>query len=117
MESNRNLDVGDAPGRKILDSGVRVALGTDSILSAGDLDLWRDLLLAVEAYGFSPLEALRAATLSGAEVLGLTGVYGALTPGARAAILAVRLGPGHDLGDRLITSPGRLNAATGDEEE
>lgn len=104
--SNRALGVGDAPGRQLLDAGVHLGLGTDSALSAGDLDLWKEMLVAVDAYGLAPLEALEAATLWGAALLGLAPGRGALYAGSRADILAVRLGEGGTLSEKLATSPG-----------
>ncbi|GAB4259352.1 MAG: amidohydrolase family protein [Deferrisomatales bacterium] len=100
--SNRLLSGRAAPGRALLDAGVTVALGTDSALSAGDLDLWQDVRCAVEDYGWSPGEALRAATLGGARALGLDGDRGALTPGRRADLVVRPLGPGADPWERLL---------------
>lgn len=103
--SNRKLGVGTAPGRGLRDAGVRVALGTDSALSSGSLDLWEDVEEAVDQYGWSPAEAVEAATLGGASVLGFEGEGGALTPGRRADILAARLGEGRGVWDRLLCAP------------
>ena len=100
--SNRHLGVGRAPGRAFLDAGVSVALGTDSVLSSGDLDLWKDLVCSVEDYGWRPQEALRAATIGGARVLGLGGEVGAFAPGRRADILAASLGAGRDLYEGIL---------------
>ncbi len=92
--SNRNLGVGTAPGRAFLDAGVAVGLGTDSLLSAGDLDLWKDIRQAVSDYGWSPAEALDAATRGGCEVLGMADQRGRFASGRRADILAARLSKG-----------------------
>lgn len=104
--SNRRLGVGRAPGRALLDAGVTVGLGTDSLLSAGDLDLWRDVVAAVEDYGWSPEEAVRAATVGSASLLGLAGEMGRFAPGCRAAILALPLGTGRGLWDRVLEAAG-----------
>ncbi len=103
--SNRNLGVGVAPGRELLDAGVRVGLGTDSVLSSGGLDLWDDAVAAVEDYGWSPAEAVGAATCGGASVLGSAGGDGVLARGRRADILAARLGEGRGVWDRLLAAP------------
>ncbi|PLX45541.1 MAG: hypothetical protein C0609_02890, partial [Deltaproteobacteria bacterium] len=102
--SNRNLGVGKAPGRRILDSGMATGLGTDSSLSGGDLDLWGDVVAAVEDYGWSVTEALRAATSGGAAVLGVDGERGAFTPGLKADIILRKLGPGWTDDERILSS-------------
>ncbi|GAB4251052.1 amidohydrolase family protein [Deferrisoma sp.] len=89
--SNRRLSGRAAPGRAFLDAGVPVALGTDSVLSSGDLDLRADAAAAVDDYGWSPEEAVRVATRGGAEVLGLGAGVGRFSPGARADMMAVPL--------------------------
>jgi len=81
-----------------------VGLGTDSRLSAADLDLWKDVVCAVEDYGWSPAEAVAAATSGGGRVLDLKD-RGALLPGRRADILAVRLGTAADLWERVLADP------------
>jgi imidazolonepropionase-like amidohydrolase len=55
------------------------------------LGLQRELVLLVEA-GLTPAEALRAATIVGAEVLGLKGV-GQILVGYRADLFGVRADP------------------------
>lgn len=99
--SNRRFGTARAPGRALLDAGVTIGLGTDSRLSAGDLDLRKDVVAAVEDFGWSPAEALAAATQGGARALGLSD-RGALVPGRRADILAVRMGSGRDPWERVV---------------
>ena len=103
--SNRNLGVGKAPGRLLLDAGVAVGLGTDSSLSAGDLDLWADLIAAVDDYGWSPEEAVRAATAGSAAAVGAGGERGGFAPGFTADIISLRLGGGGDPWERLLDNP------------
>jgi cytosine/adenosine deaminase-related metal-dependent hydrolase len=83
---------------------LAVGLGTDSRLSAGDLDLWKDMACAVEDYGWSPAEAVAVATRGGSRVLDLSD-RGALAPGKRADTLGVRLAPGRDVWERLLSEP------------
>jgi aminodeoxyfutalosine deaminase len=103
--SNGHVGAGTAPGRALLDAGVNVGLGTDSRLSAGDLNLWSDILRAIDDYGWSPGEALEAATRGSARALGLSKEWGSLAPGHRAEFLALPLGPGRELWERLFGSP------------
>jgi cytosine/adenosine deaminase-related metal-dependent hydrolase len=103
--SNRNLGVGIAGGRALLDAGIAVGLGTDSVLSAGSLDLWQDVVAAVEDYGWSPQEAVRAATLGSARVLGIDGEVGRLDSGLRADLVAVSVVPGADPWEAVLSAP------------
>lgn len=54
------------------------------------------MLRAYAAAGMPPLEIIRAATLNGAELLGLKDQVGALAPGLAADLIAV---PGDPLAD------------------
>lgn len=113
--SNKNLKVGAAPCAGLLQRGVAVGLGTDSLLSAGDLDLLKDVKECVDSYGITPLKALELATAGSARVLGLEGERGSLTPGMAADILALKLGDGAGLGERIMNSPGVAGMWTGGE--
>ncbi|HJS44110.1 MAG TPA: amidohydrolase family protein [Gemmatimonadales bacterium] len=68
-------------GRMPLDSfrkaGVPVGLGTDSVVSVGDLNLWAD----AEAAGLHGDAALRALTIEGARALGWENEIGSLKVG------------------------------------
>ena len=65
-------------------AGVPVGLGTDSVVSVGELDLWAE----ADAVGFSGDEALRMLTIEGARALGWQAEIGSLEVG-KAADLAV----------------------------
>jgi 5-methylthioadenosine/S-adenosylhomocysteine deaminase len=105
-ESNLKLASGLCPVDKLLQKGVTVALGTDGVASNDDLDMMGEmssaaLLAKVTANNASALPAhaaLRMATLSGAEALGLGEITGSLETGKAADITAIDL-------DRLETSP------------
>jgi cytosine/adenosine deaminase-related metal-dependent hydrolase len=90
--SNARLGVGRAPLGALLASGVPVALGTDSLASAPDLDLFAEMAaLRHEHPGLAPATVLRMATLSGATALGLGRKLGSLEPGKLARLVAVPL--------------------------
>jgi hypothetical protein len=79
-------------------AGVRVMLGTD----AGDSFVFpgasvHDELVELVSAGLSPAEALRAATLSGAEYLGLGADYGRVTPGRYADLVLLDANPLEDV--------------------
>jgi len=82
--SNRAHRHGAMPFELFRKAGVPVGIGTDSVVSVGDLDLWAD----AEAAGFSGDAAIRALTLDGARALGWESEIGSLEVG-KAADLAV----------------------------
>jgi cytosine/adenosine deaminase-related metal-dependent hydrolase len=90
--SNRHVGVGDPPLEAFYASGVPVALGTDSLASVTDLNLFSELAAARRLASRVPAHALLAsATLVGARALGFDDDYGSLEVGKRAAIIAVQV--------------------------
>ena len=75
-------------------AGVRIAFGTDSGVSAHG-DNAREFSLMVEG-GMTPLEAIQAATVTAAELLGVEDLLGSIESGKLADIVAVA---GDPLGD------------------
>lgn len=74
--------------RRALGKRVRIAFGTD----AGSLphgENWRELQRMVD-YGMSPVEAIRSATLAGAELLRMQDRIGRIAPGYLADMIAVQ---------------------------
>ncbi len=67
--------------------GVRVALGTDATVFPHGLNA-KEITVLVEV-GMKPIDALRAATIHAAELLGIEDRAGALEPGLRADVIAV----------------------------
>lgn len=89
--SNLWVGVGPPPVGRFFASGVRVAVGTDSLASNSDLNLFSELaLLHRLAPEVAPRRLLASATREGALALGLDDL-GQLAPGARARIIAVDL--------------------------
>jgi cytosine/adenosine deaminase-related metal-dependent hydrolase len=90
--SNQRLGVGRAPVPRMLSVGIPVALGTDSLASAPDADLFAEMAaLRHEHPVLSPAAVLRMATLNGARALGLAGELGTLETGKLAASVVVPL--------------------------
>jgi len=78
--SNRAHGHGVAPLAALCEAGLAVGLGTDSVVSAGDVSLWSEAAVA----GLEGEETLRMLTIEGARALGLDGQIGSLEVGKQA---------------------------------
>ena len=94
--SNAKLGSGIADERALAAAGVCVAIGTDSVASNNNLNMWQDLnmyaLLArahsCNPVGIAPAEVLRCATLNGAIAQGRSET-GVIAEGKRADLCVV----------------------------
>ena len=92
--SNRYVGVGDPPATRFYRSGVAVAVGTDSLASNDDLNLFSELAaLRRLAPSVPAAMLLDSATLVGARALGLEAAAGTIEPGKLARLIAVALPP------------------------
>jgi cytosine/adenosine deaminase-related metal-dependent hydrolase len=92
--SNKWTGAGDPPVQRFFDAGVRVAVGTDSLASVADLNLFAELAVLRRLAPKVPATSLLgAATRVGAEALGFGSELGSIEPGKRAQLLAVRVPP------------------------
>jgi 5-methylthioadenosine/S-adenosylhomocysteine deaminase len=118
--SNLKLASGLAPVAALLRAGVNVALGTDGAASNNRLDMFQEMRTAAllakavarDAEAMPAHAALRAATLSGAQALGLGSRIGSIEPGKAADLVAVDLGapelaPCYDPVSHLVYAAGR----------
>jgi 5-methylthioadenosine/S-adenosylhomocysteine deaminase len=117
--SNLKLGSGVADIKRYQDAGIPVGLGTDSCSSSNDLDLWPVLRTAAHlvALNHGPaavdLTALvRAATIDGANAIGLESTIGSIEVGKDADLIAIDLDalhllPIHNLLALLVYSVGR----------
>lgn len=88
--SNKWVGVGYPPVERFYQSGVTVAVGTDSLASVDDFNLFSELRhMRALAPAVAAGRFLESATLSGAKALGLGDQLGSLTPGKRAQMIAV----------------------------
>ncbi len=81
--------------RRAHDGGVKIAFGTDTGVSKHG-DNAREFALLVQA-GLTPMEAIRAATVSGADNLGKSEMLGSITPGKYGDLVAVEGDPLTDI--------------------
>jgi cytosine/adenosine deaminase-related metal-dependent hydrolase len=90
--SNEWVGAGMPPISHFYASGVRVAIGTDSLVSVASLNMFDELAamrrIAPEVTASSLLES---ATRIGADALGHGDRYGTISPGKSAALLRVRV--------------------------
>ena len=90
--SNRWTGAGSAPVERFYASGARVAIGTDSLASVQDLNLFQEI---AEVRRLAPTvpasRVLRSATLDGARALGFGRDLGSIESGKQAALIAVRM--------------------------
>src|SRR5687768_1522475 len=93
-KNDETTDAQRAGFRKAVTAGVRIAYGTDSGVYPHRLAA-RQLPYMVQ-YGMTPMQAIRSATLSAAELMGWEDRVGSLGPGKLADIIAV---PGDALAD------------------
>jgi cytosine/adenosine deaminase-related metal-dependent hydrolase len=90
--SNQWVGVGVPPIERFYRSGVRVAVGTDSLASVGDLNLFSELKeMRWLAPAVPAARLLESATIQGARALRLDAELGTIEAGKRAALIAVTL--------------------------
>ncbi len=88
--SNRYTGAGTAPVGRFYASGVAVSVGTDSLASTPDLNLFFELAeMRALAPDVPASRLLESATRTGARALGFDPEYGTIEPGKRARLLAV----------------------------
>ena len=118
--SNLKLASGFAPVEALRRAGANVCLGTDGAASNNRLDLLQEMRTAAllakavarDAEALPAHAALRAATLAGAQALGIDAVTGSIAPGKAADLVAValrgpELAPCYDPVSHLVYAAGR----------
>jgi 5-methylthioadenosine/S-adenosylhomocysteine deaminase len=118
--SNLKLASGFAPIEALRRAGANVCLGTDGAASNNRLDMFQEMRTAAlvakavarDAEALPAHAALRAATLAGAQAIGIDHVAGSITPGKCADLVAVtmrapELAPCYDPASHLVYAAGR----------
>ncbi|MEU9866757.1 MULTISPECIES: amidohydrolase family protein [Actinomadura] len=119
------LDIGAPPTGRARAAGVPTGLGADTVTSGpGDMFSIMRAAYVLErgrpdgaGLGFTVADALRTATIEGAEVAGLADVTGSLTPGKQADLLVLRtdtfgLAAAHDPVAAVVLSADTRNVDT-----
>ncbi len=90
--SNAHVGVGDPPLDRFYRSGVRIAVGTDSLASVPDLNLFEELAAMRRLAPSVPASRLLdSATREGARALGFEADAGTIEPGRSRSLIAVDL--------------------------
>jgi len=101
--SNLKLASGIAPVTKMLELGLKVGIGTDSVASNNDLDMFEEMRLASFAAKVSSNDptvlpaktAVNMATHLGAQAIHMGNMIGSLESGKRADLILVNLDANH----------------------
>ena len=103
--SNGHTGAGAPPIAEFYASGVRVAIGTDSLASAPDLNVFAELAtMRALAPAVPASRLLDSATRQGARALGFDADYGTIEPGKQARLLAVAIPDGVDDVEEYLVS-------------
>jgi aminodeoxyfutalosine deaminase len=103
--SNQWVGAGVPPVDRFYASGARIAVGTDSLASVEDLNLFSELMtMRWLAPSIPARQILESATLIGATALGLGASLGSIEPGKLAELLAVDVPEGEpDVEEYLLS--------------
>lgn len=82
---------GIAPLDALLAAGIRVGLGTDSVVSVGQLDILAEARTAATRVSLTADESLEMCTLGGARALGIDSETGSLRPGKWGDCTVIRV--------------------------
>jgi cytosine/adenosine deaminase-related metal-dependent hydrolase len=108
--SNRNLNAGRPDLEKALSRNILAAIGTDSLASNTDLNLFAEAGFVLENYpSIRPGTVLEMITLNPAKALGREGDFGSIEPGKKDALLAVSIEP--DFNTTQLAAPDELAEA------
>ncbi len=104
----REIEDSAATLRRLHAAGVPLLCGTESGFSLTPLGDWhyRELEVFVRDLGFTPLQAIRSATLEAARALRMEGQVGSIAAGQLADLIVIDGDPSHDV--TVLGDPHRL---------
>jgi aminodeoxyfutalosine deaminase len=103
--SNGHTGAGAPPIAEFYESGVRVAIGTDSLASSPDLNVFAELAtMRALAPRVPASRLLESATLEGAKALGFDADYGTIEPGKLSELLIIDVPPDVDDVEEYLVS-------------
>ncbi len=86
--SNRNLHDRLPDIKGMLEAGLKICLGTDSLASVDSLSMFDEMTFVSKSFpSIPPAEILAMATVNGARALGFEDMFGSLSQGKRAAFV------------------------------
>ncbi|KAB7788394.1 metal-dependent hydrolase family protein [Bifidobacterium cebidarum] len=99
LENSRTVVEGMVAGaRQAHEAGLEVGVGTDTGMTfVPQYATWRELVLLVRFAGFTPAQAIHAATQVNAQILGVDDITGSLKVGKAADLLVLSANPLEDL--------------------
>ena len=104
--------------RNAYELGVKIVAATDTGYGPESTTTLAHELIELVSIGMSPLEALRAATTTAAELFGLEGHIGAIAPGLEADLIVLERNPLDDIGVvqdvLMVVSDGKVVVQRGD---
>jgi 5-methylthioadenosine/S-adenosylhomocysteine deaminase len=111
-KSNAKLGSGTAPVPACLRRGVSLALGTDSMVSNNNLDMFEEIRFCALVHrsvhqdpcAITAAQAFSMATIDGARALGLENEIGSLRPGKRADVVLLSLCPPAGMSEDSVLS-------------
>ena len=104
--------------RRAHEMGVKIVAATDTGYGPESTTTLAHELLELVGVGMTPVEALRAATTTAAELFGLTGQVGVIAPGQEADLIVLERNPLEDIGVvqdvLMVVSDGKVVVQRGD---
>ncbi len=95
--SNLFIGHGLPPVKRLLAAGVPCAIGTDSLASNADLNLFEEMAVLMDRCGIDPDAVLTMATLHGARNLGMASHHGSLEKGKQWLAIRVAASDGESI--------------------
>jgi len=112
------LDLPYPDARRMIDSGLPLALGTDSgLVGYGVGSMWTIISIARRRLGMSLEEGISAATLNGAAAVDLAGEIGSIEPGKLADLVILDIDDYREIGDLIGVNPVKKVIIEGSEVE